>query len=133
MSGADRSDCFVWSDQSEAKALALFDDDMGFEDIAIELGCSASAAKARVEMLRRRRRVSSQRGTRGNQYDRVKPEQLMSRTARSDARNRRTQTEEFFGDPPPGFSALDGMVGMTHNKPQPNQNAGRREGVRGWR
>jgi hypothetical protein len=30
------------------------------------------------------------------------------RDARAAAANRRTYTQEFFGDPPPGFSALEG-------------------------
>jgi hypothetical protein len=38
---------------------------------------------------------------------RVPPEVLAERAARIAARNRRDQTAEFFGDPPPGYSALD--------------------------
>ena len=38
---------------------------------------------------------------------RAPPEVLAERDARLAARDRRDQTAEFFGDPPPGYSALD--------------------------
>ena len=37
----------------------------------------------------------------------ISPEQEADRDARYLASMLRTQTQEFFGDPPPGFSALD--------------------------
>jgi hypothetical protein len=38
---------------------------------------------------------------------RTPPEVLAERDTRLAARDRRNQTAEFFGDPPPGYSALD--------------------------
>jgi hypothetical protein len=38
---------------------------------------------------------------------RISARQLAERDARAEAANRRTYTQEFFGDPPPGFSAKD--------------------------
>lgn len=38
---------------------------------------------------------------------------LDERDQRIDACARRARSATFFGDPPPGFSALDGKVGMT--------------------
>lgn len=38
---------------------------------------------------------------------------LTDRTARLEAADRRDFTAAFFGDPPPGYSARDGKVGMT--------------------
>ena len=44
---------------------------------------------------------------------RLIPEGLLAeRNARDAARNQRTLTEDFFGDPPPGFSALSGKTGQ---------------------
>jgi hypothetical protein len=37
---------------------------------------------------------------------------LVERDAREAARNQRTLTEDFFGDPPPGYSALNGKTGQ---------------------
>jgi hypothetical protein len=37
----------------------------------------------------------------------VSARQIADRDARAEAANRRTYTQEFFGDPPPGFSAKD--------------------------
>jgi hypothetical protein len=37
---------------------------------------------------------------------------LAEREALAIARNHRTLTEDFFGDPPPGYSALHGKTGL---------------------
>jgi hypothetical protein len=37
---------------------------------------------------------------------------LVERDAREAARNQRTLTEDFCGDPPPGYSALHGKTGQ---------------------
>ena len=37
---------------------------------------------------------------------------LVEREALSAARNQRTLTQDFCGDPPPGYSALDGKTGQ---------------------
>lgn len=42
----------------------------------------------------------------------VTPEQIEECKRLSEARDRRNFTQVFFGDPPPGYSARDGKVGM---------------------
>jgi hypothetical protein len=37
---------------------------------------------------------------------------LAEREALATARNQRTLTQDFFGDPPPGYSALHGETGL---------------------
>jgi hypothetical protein len=37
---------------------------------------------------------------------------LVERAARDAARDQRTLTQDFFGDPPPGYSALHGKTGL---------------------
>lgn len=105
-----RPDHFDWNEIHEAKALAMADDGMGWEDIAVEVGCSPGAARSRVEVLRRSRRVHR---AQSQVHERVTAAALADRLARSEARDRRDTTAELFGDPPPGFSALEGKTGQT--------------------
>jgi len=43
---------------------------------------------------------------------RLSEEQIRDRDARYEAGQRRNYTQEFFGDPPPGYSALDRQRGV---------------------
>lgn len=47
---------------------------------------------------------------------RITPSQAAERDARYAASLLRTQTQEFFGDPPPGFSALDKKLQEAHRR-----------------
>ena len=43
---------------------------------------------------------------------RVPDSLLVEREALADARNQRALTQDLFGDPPPGYSALHGKTGL---------------------
>jgi hypothetical protein len=81
-----------------------------WEDISAVIGRTPWACRSKMHELRAG--TQSDGGRRaagiGTQHSMiVKPEILADRDAREQAALRRTQTQEFFGDPPPGFSALD--------------------------
>lgn len=99
----------LWSDEDweKAKRLARLGRDAG--QIAAEMHRTEEAIRARFAYMRERvPRRSPSNGT-GNYATSAKAsdEQIAERDARYAAAARRTQTQEFFGDPPPGFSALD--------------------------
>lgn len=54
-----------------------------------------------------RKRRAAREGDILTGHVKVSPAQEAEREARREASYRRTQTQEAFGDPPPGFSALD--------------------------
>lgn len=95
-----------WSEVEWRRAFALARAGATASDIALALDrgrqsvYDAFAARGRAGMLNRglSRNVGS-----------LAPSAavLAARDARYAASLRRTQTQEFFGDPPPGFSALD--------------------------
>ncbi|MFY9834896.1 MAG: hypothetical protein WAK55_00225 [Xanthobacteraceae bacterium] len=69
------------------------------------LGRRAGSTKRRLEI----EGYGSGRDVRANPV----PDGLLAeREALATARNRRTLTEDFFGDPPPGYSALQGKTGL---------------------
>ncbi len=61
--------------------------------------------RTRRHTFRKLRSVPNHMG--GARYVRPSAEQLADRDRRNVALDRRTQTQEFCGDPAPGFSALD--------------------------
>lgn len=64
-------------------------------------------AVARVPQLQVRKQCRQQTTQYVSAAVKISPEQEADRSARYLASMLRTQTQEFFGDPPPGFSALD--------------------------
>jgi hypothetical protein len=70
-----------------------------------------------IDKVLRRRASSTKRRLEGVGYGsgqkRLIPDgPLAERDARATARNQRTLTQDFCGDPPPGYSALDGKTGQ---------------------
>ena len=69
------------------------------------LGRRAGATQQRLEIAG----YSSGQGVRSN---RIPDGLLAEREAVAFARDHNTLTQNFFGDPPPGYSALDGKTGL---------------------
>lgn len=92
-----------WTWKDNARFLAMFDDGYGVEDIALEFGVARTTAVARLATLRAQRQAILGEG----RSSRAGPAQLLERDKRKAASYQRDFTAEFFGDPPPGFSALD--------------------------
>ncbi len=100
---ATRSDYHTWTPAEDARALALYQDDLGYDDIAVDLGVTVGAVKARIEKLLYSGKAKAEVRPHGH----VAPELIAERDARKAAYDRRDQTATFCGDPPVGFSALD--------------------------
>ncbi len=100
---ATRKDFHTWTAADDARALALDADDLGYEDIAIEMGITPGSVRARLEKLRYAGRTKAE----PKRYGFLSPALIAERDARKAAYDRRDQTATFFGDPPIGFSALD--------------------------
>lgn len=91
-----------WTADDIESAMAMFDDDLGFEDIARALGRSVEATKVRIYLEQYKARIAA-----GNRRTSVDPSLEAERVRRRDGYDARDLTSTFFGDPPRGFSALD--------------------------
>ncbi len=49
---ATRKDFHTWTPADDERALALHEDDLGYDDIAIEMGITPGSVRARLEKLR---------------------------------------------------------------------------------
>lgn len=81
-----------------------------WEDISAVIGRTPWACRSKMHELRSGGQRNDGRRLAGihNPHSMtVRPDLLADREARFAALQRRTHTQEFFGDPPPGFSALD--------------------------
>ncbi len=98
-----------WSESDDATLHRLRDiKRWQWEDIGKRLGRTGGACQTRYSDLRggrtnERRNVHSEPAANVH----VAADLIVARDARREASYRRTQTQEFFGDPPPGYSALD--------------------------
>lgn len=94
-----------WSAQEIENCMALYDDDLAIEDIAVALGRGIEATRERVYIELRKRHA----GEKGCAWlsGKITPEQEAERLKRRDGYDARDITSTFFGDPPRGFSALD--------------------------
>jgi len=103
----------------------------GFAQIAHEIGLSQAAVSGRFYLhgptftpggptapragiihRRSNAEIEAEDGRPAAGSVRIAPTLVVERDARAAAADRRTYTQEFFGDPPPGFSALEGKQGM---------------------
>ena len=90
-----------WTQEQIARVLYLRDDEaMEFEDIAIEVGIPATACRSKYCAIKDRHRAA-------RLGDKCPSKTLLDREARERARDSQTLTASIFGDPPPGYSALD--------------------------
>lgn len=90
-----------WTQEQIALVLYLRDDEaMEFEDISAEVGIPATACRSKYDAIKQR-----QRAFRGNV--KCPPKNFIDRESRERARDTQTLTAAVFGDPPPGYSALD--------------------------
>lgn len=112
-----------WTDEQLRRLRQLHEAGWAYKEIADDLGCNIervrgrlawdkktseqlAARRARINKLRRGEETSSRiHPTYDTVAGRPKPEQLAERDRRRAAP--RTLTQEFFGDPPAGYSALD--------------------------
>lgn len=114
-----------WTPHEWGRALAMAEQDVPREDIAAALNRSVQAvlyrfhyfkkplppSRAQREMDAKRAAANANINKFGNIIHRVPPELLDDRARRSDARMRQSLTGLAFGDPPPGYSALDQQRG----------------------
>jgi hypothetical protein len=84
-------------------------DKSAFAQIGLVLGRSSGSCHVKYLALveKRQHGKSVRAGTHNTGSVRASCEQLQARAARQAASYRRTFTQEFFGDPPPGYSALE--------------------------
>jgi hypothetical protein len=111
-------DRFYWTEGREALLRELRDDEaMDWPDIANELGRPATAGACETHYSRL---ISRQRIAEGKSLSNSKvpnavaiesDRRIAARSARDQAALERGHVT--FGDPPPGYSALDGKTGMT--------------------
>lgn len=106
---------FLWTDETEAKVLELWDDEaMDWPDIARAIGgtVTADACRTRYALLRSQARMRdgqplpSRKVSNSLAIDAAKRDAARS-DRDADALARGHCTPAFFGDPPPGYSALD--------------------------
>lgn len=95
----------VWTPRMWQRAQDMRRDRMSTAQIAEVLGLDVK--QVAVKFYNQGYRSSGTRTTGNATNNRASPEAMAEREARTAAASRRSQTAEFFGDPPPGFSALD--------------------------
>lgn len=89
----------IWTDTRWQRAKRLRRDDATDVEIAAAIGLTERQVQNRFANERWRQRAVER--TSRMEVD------FRDRNAREAAANRRTLTQQFFGDPPPGYSALD--------------------------
>lgn len=89
----------IWSAEMWQRAVELHDEGMSYDDIAGELGLTTKQVSIKFTNEHYEHKAASERS-------KIAP-RLAERDARLAAADRRSQTAQFFGDPPPGYSALD--------------------------
>jgi hypothetical protein len=92
-----------WTPEKDAELLALFEEGYGDEDVAVKIGRTLGATRTRRFELARPTRLRRH----ANQHFTVPFERIVDRANRKAAAEQRDYTSTFFGDPPPGYSALD--------------------------
>lgn len=110
---ATRIDHFKWTDATENLLLELRDDEaMDWADISKEIGPGVPSLKARYDLVSSRRRIQAGVSLSNSKVPNAVALECQRRVA---ARSERDEvalrrgycTPAFFGDPPPGCSALD--------------------------
>jgi hypothetical protein len=98
-----------WTDGRERRAREMLADGANYDDIGDELGVSAEYVQEQIEGGRDANPQSQQGRQRADAAALAEREaRLAARFARDDeGRARGDLTGEHFGDPPPGYSALD--------------------------
>lgn len=95
----------IWSEEKVDLLFELRDDEaMDWPEIAREIGYTATQCRNKYYQKECRRRL--ERGQRPVS-DRASNAQIIDRERREQARERASITAQIFGDPPPGYSALD--------------------------
>lgn len=106
-----------WTDADDDQLLNLRrDEHKEFEDIAVLLRRTKDACQVRYSIvlkrrgLRGRRKAETAREFAGASLSQLAaPETIRDRDRRAELRGQQDFTSSFFGDPPPGYSALDKM------------------------
>lgn len=93
----------AWTDAEKRKLLDMLADGYGYDDIAAEIGVSGPAVRAKHRYLQRGEKIA--KTMRDNK--KLFPVLAAARDIRAAALDRRDITAAFFGDPAPGYSALD--------------------------
>ena len=93
----------IWNPGKWKRAQRMRANGKGDDEIAKALGLTETQVSNKFsnESLRKRAKGNITSGPQCTQ------EQVIDREYRSTASERRTQTQVFCGDPPPGYSALD--------------------------
>jgi hypothetical protein len=88
----------AWTKSELDRAYAMRGAGHSYDEIDKSLGRRAGATRQKLHIARHGHRI---------------PNNLLDeRDALIAARNRRALTQDFFGDPPPGYSALYGKTGL---------------------
>jgi hypothetical protein len=90
-----------WTEDETRRARDMYAAGHFYGEIDRLLGRRAGSTKRRFEGLGRIVRAS-----------RIPDNLFAERAAREVARNQRSLTQDFCGDPPPGYSALHGKTGL---------------------
>jgi hypothetical protein len=93
---------------------------LDWDIVAERTGRTVTACKAKLAEMRGQRDRNDGRRLAGigtAHHIALSPDQIAGRDARLAALQLRTQTQEFFGDPPPGFSALDEKRAQRDRRP----------------
>ena len=101
-----------WTATDVARAWRMWERGFTYADIALVLGRKAKSVEAKIhyERYRGERRIHLENAGASRAPDFV----LADRERRQEAKARRDTTAVFFGDPPPGYSALDKRKGEKH-------------------
>lgn len=97
-----------WDEETDITLMRLRDlRRLPWAEIARQIDRTESASRSRYSKIRGGRPRVARVHAEPVPNVRVTPAQIADRDARMEASWRRSQTQEFFGDPPPGFSCLD--------------------------
>jgi hypothetical protein len=94
-----------WTEDEVKRARVMREAGCSDKEIDKALGRPAGATKQRLHIEDYRSGVAVRPTS-------ISEAQLVEREALAAARNQRTLTEQFCGDPPPGYSALHGKTGQ---------------------
>jgi hypothetical protein len=92
----------IWTPERVASLRRLMAERARPNEIASALGVTEAQVSTKIALLRHIERTAA-----GNTARATPQSVIDEREARAEAAWRRNQTQEFFGDPPPGYSALD--------------------------